>query len=156
MKTRRKFIDNVKQVYAQHTDAIQITGALMFLIVLFISGFLVSWNCIEIPLNDSQFEFCEQVARDVYAQEGQGIVEAPEDVTVSKTTSTITVEPTNFTHRGKVTAKLQNGELVMTRDFATVKSVLLSTILSIFFVFVFISLLMMLTRFMKMSNGNPQ
>ena len=134
MKQRRNFVDKVKELYEQHTNAIEITGFLMF----FILGFLVSWNCIGRPLNDSQFEYYEQIARDVYAQEGKVIVEAPKNVAISKTTTTITVESDSvFSPWGKVTARLQNGELVMTRDLETIPVVMVSLCVGIIFVCVF-------------------
>lgn len=61
---------------------------------------------------------CEQVVQDVYAQKGQVIVEIPEDFSVSITETTITVKAAN-NRRGKVIAKLHNGELVMTREMET-------------------------------------
>lgn len=145
MKTRRKFIDKVKQ----HTKAIQITGVLMLLVIVFILGFFVSWNFMKIPLPDSQFELYEQVARDVYAQEGQVIVEVPEDVIVSKTTTTITVESASLRYRGKVIAKLKDGKLVMTQYLETGETVALSILMGIAFVCVFIILFMIADKIYK-------
>lgn len=142
MKTRKKFIDNVRQMYAQHEDAIQIAGIAILLIAIFIAGYLVSWNFLEKPLNDGQFEFCEQVARDVYAQKGQVIVEAPEDVSVATTTTTITVKLADGTYRGYVVAKLQNGELVMTRNFETGDAIFTSILMGILFICVFVILVL--------------
>ncbi len=134
MKKRRNFVEKVKQMDEQHINAIKITGSLMF----FIFGFLVSWSCIGRSLNDSQFEFLEKVARDVYAQEGKVIVEVPKNVAISKTTTTITVELDGlFSPRGKVTARLQNGELVMTRDLETIPVVIFNSCIGWIFVCVF-------------------
>lgn len=132
MKERKK----LKEIYSQHEDAIQIAIFVIFAIALFIGGYLVSWNFMKKPLNDRQFELCEQVARDVYAQKGNVIVEAPEDFSVSMTTTTITVQSADNLYRGKIIAKLQNGELVMTRDMETGEAVFLSILMGILFVLV--------------------
>ena len=133
MKTRRKVFDKIRETYTQHEDAVQITGFVILLIAMFIAGYLVSWNCLEKPISADQFEFCEQVARDVYAQEGKVIVEAPEEVTATTTTTTITVQLSDKTYRGRVVAKLQNGELTMTRDLETGEAIFLSVLLGIVF-----------------------
>lgn len=133
MKERK----TLKEIYSQHEYAIQTAILIIFTIALFIGGYLVSWNFMEKPLNDSQFELCEQVARDVYAQKGNVIVEAPEDFSVSMTTTTITVQSANNLYsRGKVIAKLQNGELVMMRDIETGEAVCNSILMGILFVLV--------------------
>lgn len=136
MKERKNFIDKVKQVYEKHTNAIQATVLVVIAIALFIAGYLVSWNFLRKPLNDNQFELCEQVARDVYAQKGTVIVEAPEDFSVEMTTTTITVKYANRLCRGKVIAKLQNGELVMTRNMEIGDAVFVSILMGILFVLV--------------------
>lgn len=119
MKERK----TLKEIYSQHVNAIN----LIIIIALFISGYLISWNFMMKPLNDSQFELCEQVARDVYAHQRENfIVEAPEDISVSINATTITVQLADSLHRGKVIAKLQNGELVMKRDMETGEAVLTS------------------------------
>lgn len=132
MKERK----TLKEIYSQHKDAIQIAILIILAIAFFNGGYLVSWNFMEKPLNDRQFELCEQVARDVYASKGNVIVEAPEDFSVSMTTTTITVQSANNLYRGKVIAKLQNGELVMTRDMGTGEAVFLSILMGIIFVLV--------------------
>ena len=142
---RRKFFGKIRETYTQHKDAVQITGLVILLIAIFILGYLVSWNCTEKPISADQFEFCEQVVRDVYAQEGKVIVEAPEEVCVTITTTTITVRLSDNTYRGKVVAKLQNGELSMTRDLETGEAIFLSILLGISFVLVaFLVLLLIL------------
>ncbi len=130
MKKRK----TLKEVYSQHEAAIQIAILVILEIALFIGGYLVSWNFMVKPLNDSQFELYEQVAREVYAQKEMVIVEAPEDFSVSMTATTITVQPTN-SRSGKVIAKLQNGELVMTRDKETGEAVFISICMGLLFAF---------------------
>ena len=132
MKKRK----TLKEIYSQHKKAIQIVILVILAIVLFIGDYLVSWNFMFKPLNNSQFELCKQAARDVYAQNGNVIVEEPKDFSVSMTTTTITVESSNILYRGRVIAKLQNGELVITRDTETVSSIILSMIIGAIFVLV--------------------
>lgn len=116
MKERRTFICKVKQVNEQHMNTIE--AIILVVIVLFIAGFLVSWKLFHKPLSTNQFEACEQVARDVYAQaqKGTSIFEVPEDYSVSIDLTTINVRLANDKYRGKVIAKVQKGELEMTQD----------------------------------------
>ena len=132
MKERR----TLKEVYSQHKDAIQGAVLVIALIASFIGGYLLWWNFMAKPLNDSQFELCEQVVRDVHAQKGTVIVEVPEDFYVTITETTIRVGLLNCSYRGEVVAKLQNGELVMTRDMQTGEAVVLSILTGILFVLV--------------------
>ena len=130
MKERR----TLKEVYSQHKDAIQGAVLVIALIASFIGGYLLWWNFMAKPLNDSQFELCEQVVRDVHAQKGTVILEVPEDFYVTITETTIRVGLLNCSYRGEVVAKLQNGELVMTRDMQTGEAVVLSILTGILFV----------------------
>lgn len=130
MKERR----TLKEVYSQEKDAIQGAVVVIALIASFIGGYLLWWNFMAKPLNDSQFELCEQVVRDVHAQKGTVIVEVPEDFYVTITETTIRVGLLNCSYRGEVVAKLQNGELVMTRDMQTGEAVVLSILTGILFV----------------------
>ena len=131
MKKRK----TLKEVYSQHKKAIQIVIlAIILAIPPFIVGYLVSWNFMWKPLNNTQFELCEQVARDVHAQKGNVIVEKPKDFSVSMTKTAIIVQPDNILYRGKVIAKLQNGELVITRDMETGVAILSSILVGMAFV----------------------
>ncbi|MCI9177733.1 MAG: hypothetical protein HFJ28_04055 [Clostridia bacterium] len=132
MKERK----TLKEIYSQHKDAVQIAILIIFAIASFIGGYLVSWNFMEKPLNDSQFKLCEQVARDIYAQKRSVIVEVPKNFSVSMTATTITVQSANKLYRGKVIAKLQNSELVMTRDMETREAVFWSILMGILFILV--------------------
>ena len=130
MKKRK----TLKQLYKQHEDAIQIAVLVIIAIAIFSAGFLVCWNFMKKPLSENQFEMCEQIARDVYEQKGQVIVEAPEDFSVSISTTTITVKSANTFFRGKVLASLQNGELVMTRHLEQGDAIFLSILMGILFI----------------------
>lgn len=130
MKERKK----LKEIYSQHRNAIEN----VILIALFISGYLIAWNFVK-PMNDSQFELCEQVARDVYAQNENVLSEefepeVPEDFPVNITESEIKVGSTKDLHMGMVIARLQNGELVMTRDKQTEIAVILSILNGLLFI----------------------
>lgn len=130
MEKRKTFIDTVKQVYEKHENALLIFSC----ILLFIAGYLVSWNFLKKPLNEGQFKQCEQVAYSVYEQKGNVIVEAPEDFYVNMTTTEITVKLTSGLHRGKIVARLQNGELVMTRNMEIGEAIVCSTLVGILFI----------------------
>lgn len=62
-------------------------------VTLFIAGYIVSANFFKKPLNKSQLDFYEEIAQDVYEHGDQIIVEAPNNVTISKTATTITIQP---------------------------------------------------------------
>lgn len=126
----------LKEIYSKHKDAIKIAIFAILAIALFIGGYLVSWNFRVKPLNDSQFEIYEQVARDVYDQKENVMVEAPKESYVSITATTITVEAT-CPYRGEVIARLQNGKLAMTRNMKTGEAVFTSIVTGTAFVLVF-------------------
>ncbi len=132
MKERRTFICKVKQVNEQHMNTIE--AIILVVIVLFIAGFLVSWKLFHKPLSTNQFEACEQVARDVYAQaqKGTSIFEVPEDYSVSIDSTTINVRLANY--RGKVIAKVQKGELEMTQDREIGSAILDSIVVGLIFI----------------------
>ncbi len=136
MKKWEDFTDKAKEVYKKHTDAILKIVVISLAIVMAIAGYLISWNVMIKPLNDNQFELCEQVARDVYAQTGNLIVEVPQDFSVDITETTIEIKYNNTLYRGKVIAKLQNAELVMTRDMEVVPFVSLSVLVALLFALV--------------------
>ncbi len=122
MKNRDKIIDVVLIVLA---------------VALFIAGYIISANFLKKPLNESQLDFYEEVARDVYEHGDQIIVEAPNNVTISKTATTITIRP-EFGFVGKVEAKLKNGELVFTRVAGTGESIVMNILTGIAFVVAYI------------------
>lgn len=122
MKNRDKIIDVVLTVLA---------------VALFIAGYIISANFFKKTLNESQLDFYEEVARDVYEHGDQIIVEAPNNVTISKTATTITIEP-EFGFVGKVEAKLKNGELVFTRVAGIGESIFMNILMGILFVLVYI------------------
>lgn len=124
MKERKKSIEIL----------VSIILAICAVIALFIGGYLFCWNFFEKPLSDRQFELCEQIARDVYAQKGNVIVEVPEDFSVSIDTTTITVNVDSIRYRGNVIARLENGKLVMTRNSENGQAVFLSILMGVMFV----------------------
>ncbi len=132
MKNRETFINKVKKVYKQHTNAIGITVMILITIILFVSGYLVSWNMILKPLNDKQFETCEKVAYNVYTKKGT----IPEGFSVDMTSTSIKVRYADGLLRGKVTAKLQNNELVMKRNKQIVESIFACFLIATLFVIV--------------------
>lgn len=139
MKQRKSFIEKVKQVYVQHKNVIQIIFAVIIGIAFFASGFLISSSLLEKPLiSNNEFEFYEQVARDVYNQGNKTIYEVPDGVSLKKTDTSITVSSAKVSVRGKVVATLQNGELVCVYDAETVEAILINSLIGILFVFVWV------------------
>lgn len=132
MKQRK----TVKQLYKEHENGIDIFILVVVSISLFIAGFFVSWNFIEKPMSDSQFDMCEQIARDVYEQKGNVIIEVPEDFSVSITTTTITVKSADYFVRGTVDASLCNGKLVIVRNLENYEAISVSVLTGIAFILV--------------------
>ncbi len=131
MKERK----TLKEGSSQHIGAIKLVILVILAIAVFIGGYFVSWNFMNKPLNDSQFKLYKQVARYVYAQKENVIVEEPEVFYVRMTTNTITVQADN-NQRGMVIAKLQNGELVTTQNIETGDAVVSSILMGVSFVIV--------------------
>lgn len=150
MKERRTFICKVKQVNEQHMNTIE--AIILVVIVLFIASFLVSWKLFHKPLSTNQFEACEQVARDVYAQaqKGTSIFEVPEDYSVSIDSTTINVRLANY--RGKVIAKLQKGELEMTQDREIGSAILDSIVMGLIFILYPLMIMVLILEVVEMVN----
>lgn len=121
MKNRDKFIPRVLIVVA---------------VIFFIVGYIVSANFLNKPSNECQLDFYQEVARYVYEHGDQVIVEAPDDLIISKTATTITVK-SKFGFVGKVDAKLKDGELVFTRVAGTGESIFSNILLGILFVLIY-------------------
>ena len=150
MKERRTFIGKVKQVIEQHMNTIE--AIILVVIVLFIASFLVSWKLFHKPLSTNQFEACEQVARDVYAQaqKGTSIFEVPEDYSVSIDSTTINVRLANY--RGKVIAKVQKGELEMTQDREIGSAILDSIVMGLIFILYPLMIMVLILEVVEMVN----
>ena len=150
MKERRTFICKVKQVNEQHMNTIE--AIILVVIVLFIASFLVSWKLFHKPLSTNQFEACEQVARDVYAQaqKGTSIFEVPEDYSVSIDSTTINVRLANY--RGKVIAKVQKGELEMTQDREIGSAILDSIVMGLIFILYPLMRMVLILEVVEMVN----
>lgn len=99
-------------------DTFEILILLLISIACFAGGYFLSWNFVK-PLDENQFALCEQIAQNAYDQRGNVLIEAPDEYEVEMTTTTITVRAVKLTYRGCVIAKLQDGELVITRDEET-------------------------------------
>ena len=151
MKERKTFIGKVKQLYSQHKTTVLV----IIVIALFISGYFVSWNFLVKPMSDTQFELCEQVARDVYDAQGQIIIEVPKDFSVSMTVTTITVKSADSLCRGKVVAELRNGELVITQDLETGDAIFLSIVMGIMLAVVSILIFRIVYDFTKELKSSP-
>lgn len=145
-----------RRTFKQYEGDIQVSLLVIIAIALFSAGFFVGWSFMEKPLSENQFELCEQIARDVYEQKRQVIVEAPEDFSVNVSTTTITVSSSYPFFRGKVLATLQNGELVMTRSLETGDAVFISILMGILFVLLAILLVMLIKKIQKRKQRNPK
>ena len=82
----------------------------IIVIVLFVGGYLYTYNNQAKPLSTEEIELYEQIARNVYEQEDGTIIEAPADVKIE--TSSTSIKITGANRSGKVIARLQNEELV--------------------------------------------
>lgn len=152
MKNRKNTTGKLKQFYAQHTNAIQNTGISLIIIALIIAGFLVSWFFFNKPLDDEQFKLCEQVAQQTYEARDQFLIEEKEGFKVQVSQTSIEVMLDNYSSRGKIVAKLQNGEFIMNRDLQTREAIISSVLAGFLFVcigFLLILLIANVVYFMK-------
>ena len=124
----------IKKFYFKHKNGIHTTILFIVAIALFIIGYYISWNYIEKPMNDAQFRACEQVAKSVYEQNSNMIVEVPEGFYVSIDTTSISVKLDSQVYRGKVVGKLQNGEFVTIKDYQINEGVSISILMGLLFI----------------------
>jgi len=122
MKQRNLFID---KFYLQHKNMIWIISN----IVLLVCGFWVTFNIMNNPISDRKFAFYEQVAYDVYKQGCKAIYEVPDEVSLERTSTSISISSANSKYLGKVIAKLKNGELVYIRESEKEKAIILSSLI---------------------------
>ena len=126
----KQFFNLIKQVAIRYSKVLIASVA----IVLFVTGFLVSWKYLIKPMNADQFVLCEQVARDVYAHSGDVIIEVPDGIKVETTTTYIQVSI--YGNVGSLTAKLQNGQLTMSRSYGIAERIILCILSAALFVLV--------------------
>ena len=139
MKKLKSFIENVKQVYSQHTHTIKIVFWIILGIAIFASGYHISANFLEKPTTNSEFDLYEKVVRDIYEHVDQAIYEVPGGVSIEITNTSITISSAKETVRGEVIANLQNGEFVFTRNAETGRAI--STNILVGFLFILFSIL---------------
>ena len=111
MKERR----NLFKKLVQHHPKLCV---LINIVLATILGHLIS-ILIFPTLNEDQFSYCEMIAKNVYEQmaTGKAIVEVPKEMKVEITATTIKVRYANtLLRRGVIVAKLENEELVCTKD----------------------------------------
>ncbi len=130
---------SVQKVFSLHKRAIKIIFMIITSVTLFISGYLVSSNLLTKQISDSEFEFYEQVARNVYEQGEKVIYEVPDGVILERTSTSITIS-SKGTNRGKVTANLQSGELIFTRNEERGEAIAIGILSGILFVLISILL----------------
>jgi len=130
---------SVQKVFSLHKRTIKIIFMIITSVTLFISGYLVSSNLLTKQISDSEFEFYEQVASNVYEQGEKVIYEVPDGVTLERTSTSITIS-SKGTNRGKVTANLQNGELIFTRNEERGEAIAIGILSGILFVLISILL----------------
>lgn len=143
---------SVQKVFSLHKRTIKIIFMIITSVTLFISGYLVSSNLLTKQISDSEFEFYEQVARNVYEQGEKVIYEVPDGVTLERTSTSITIS-SKGTNRGKVTANLQNGELIFTRNEERGEAIAIGILSGILFVLISILLWIGIPYFYEKSKG---
>ena len=67
-------------------------------------------------LNRKNSVFFEQIARDVYAERDSNLFESPDGIVIEKTPTSIAVYSEEHPRGGRAMARLENGNLVLTRD----------------------------------------
>lgn len=130
---------SIQKVFSLHKGAIKIIFMIIISVTLFISGYLVSSNLLTKQISDSEFELYEQLARNVYEQGEKVIYEVPDGVILERTSTSITIS-SKGTNRGKVTANLQDGELIFTRNEERGEAIAIGILSGILFVLISILL----------------
>lgn len=94
----------------------EIITVLLFFILPFIVGFILSAVAWDIPLTEQQYKEMEKAAYSVYEQKlnDAQLYEIPEDYKLTITDTTIIVSHKNSV--GVVEARLKDGKLITTRD----------------------------------------
>ena len=100
----RKFKQKIKEFLEEHFGWFLVIVLLVFCII----SIPITFICVK-PMSDEQIVYCQEVAKDIYAQDSI-IYEAPDNVDVTITDTSIQVGMKGV--RGSVISKLQNGELV--------------------------------------------
>lgn len=139
MNQLKHFIERVKREYARNKKAVIKKIFLVIIgIAIFVSGYLLSSNFLEMPISNCEFEFYEQVAADLYNKGYVAIQEvAQEELSIKITNTSIIISSTNSAGRGKVIANFQSGELVITRDAEIPEAIFVNTVMGLLWVFVF-------------------
>lgn len=86
----------------------------LIIIVLFLVGYKVSDEFIMKPHTNEELKYCEEVAKTIYEQRDEYIIEIPEDIVFTKTDTSINVH--KRWRSGEIIATLENGELVYERN----------------------------------------
>ena len=129
----RKFFNKVKEL---------LTKSKVVKLVIFIVGFLVSWNFLVVPTTEDQFKLCEQIAVDVRKNmpvsitSGDFFVQVTEDFTakVNITNSIITVSPSRIGSFDCVVVILEDLNSVPERKRETPTVVAVNTMVGILFI----------------------
>lgn len=132
MKQQKLF---VPKTFSRYKGVVKSVFIVVISIALFVSGYISSSNLLAKQISDSEFEFYEQIARDVYEQGERAIYEVPDGVNLERTSTSITISPKG-TNRGKVIASLQNGELIFTRNKEIGESIAVGILTGILFVLI--------------------
>lgn len=113
----------------------------LFSFTLYFIGAFISWNFVLVPMNEDEFELCEQVAMDMNAIIPNLIGSASFCIQVTKdfsahvdlSSKSIEVSSTHPFHYGKVVAKLKNGEPVIERKMQVCFTLVVNIIFGILF-----------------------
>jgi hypothetical protein len=100
----RKFKQKIKEFLEEHFRWFLVIVLLVFCTI----SITITFICVK-PMSDEQIVYCQEAAKDIYAQDSI-IYEAPDNVDVTITDTSIQVGMKGV--RGSVISKLQNGELV--------------------------------------------
>lgn len=125
----------IPKAFSRYKGIVKSVFIVIICIALFISGYVLSSNLLAKQISDSEFEFYEQIARDVYEQGERAIYEVPDGVNLERTSTSITISSKGTNH-GKVIASLQNGELIFTHDKEIGETIAVGILTGILFVLI--------------------
>lgn len=132
----RKFFNRIRIVLFNQLKKVT---SVAIAIAIYLVGYLISWNFLQIPLNDTQFELCEQLAIDMSENIPNLIgsstfcIQVTDDfyAYVNMSSRSIKVFSAHPFHYGKVVAKLKGGKPIPKREMQYAKRILISSIIGL-------------------------
>lgn len=139
MKKIKILIERIKGMPEKTKNTVLGIVATILAVVLFVSGYSFASIKLCEPTSEEEFKHYEQVAKDIYAQGTVLIYDIPADVGAEITNNKIVISSSAPYKSATLTAQLQDGELVFTRNLHKVEEVIGCVCVGVLFVIVTIA-----------------